>query len=206
MALGAISSLAAGGYTGLTSVGRGRSADALSTEEQAQVQRLRTADQKVRQHEAAHQAAGAGLTGGANFQYVRGPDGRQYAVAGEVSINTSPAGTPEATLAKARQIRAAALAPADPSPQDRAVAAAASLMESQARAEISRKQQEQQDPVSGESQSSSGGGANNPANNVSEVSSRSDSSSRGAQEAVQAYAATVQAVTEALGQAISTFA
>jgi len=203
MALGAISSLAAGGYSGLQGAGRGRSADALSPEEQAQVQRLRTADQKVRQHEAAHQAAGAGLTGGANYQYVRGPDGRQYAVAGEVSINTSPAGTPEATLAKARQIRASALAPADPSPQDRAVAAAASLMESQARAEISKKQQEQQDPATGgEGQLSQGNGGNN----VAPAVSPSGSSSRDAQEAVQAYAATVQAVTEALGQAISTFA
>jgi hypothetical protein len=45
-------------------------------------------------------------------------------------------------MAKAKQIRAAALAPADPSPQDRAVAAAASMMESQARAEIAAKEAE----------------------------------------------------------------
>lgn len=113
-----------------------------SPEEQAQIAKLRSSDQKVRAHEAAHQAAGAGLTGAAHYQYVRGPDGKQYAVAGEVSIDTSPAGTPEATMAKAKQIRAAALAPADPSPQDRAVAAAASMMESQARAEIAAKEAE----------------------------------------------------------------
>ncbi|HEX6736041.1 MAG TPA: putative metalloprotease CJM1_0395 family protein, partial [Azonexus sp.] len=50
----------------------------------------------------------------------------------DVSIDTSPGRTPEETIAKARQIRAAALAPADPSTQDRRVAAAASQMEMQA--------------------------------------------------------------------------
>lgn len=193
MSVGGISSLAAGYYSGAAQLQGGRQgADGLSPEAQAQVQQLKAADQKVRQHEAAHQAAGAGLTGGANYQYVRGTDGRQYAVAGEVSINTSPAGTPEATLAKARQIRAAALAPADPSPQDRAVAAAASLMESQARAEISRKEQEGQ--VDGQG------------NPYVLQAAQSDSRSRGDSEAVRAYAAAAKAVTEALGQAINAFA
>lgn len=198
MSVGAVSSLAAGYYTGATQLrGGGQSADGLSPEAQAQVQQLKAADQKVRQHEAAHQAAGAGLTGGANYQYVRGPDGRQYAVAGEVSINTSPAGTPEATLAKARQIRAAALAPADPSPQDRAVAAAASLMESQARAEISRKQAEE----------GQGGQGNPGKENPSALQAvQANAESRDADQAVRAYAATAEAVTQALGQAISTFA
>ena len=167
-------------------------ADGLSPEQQAQVQKLKATDQKVRQHEAAHQAAGAGLTGGANYQYVRGPDGRQYAVSGEVSINTSPAGTPEATLAKARQIRAAALAPADPSPQDRAVAAAASLMESQARAEVARKQQEEQ------TQGQDGNPALQPVT--------ADDGSRRGDQAARAYAAAAESVVQALGQAVSTFA
>jgi hypothetical protein len=129
-----------------------------SPEEQAQIAKLRSSDQKVRAHEAAHQAAGAGLTGAAHYQYVRGPDGKQYAVAGEVSIDTSPAGTPEATMAKAKQIRAAALAPADPSPQDRAVAAAASMMESQARAEIAAKEAEGTDSNASNLTDSVGGG------------------------------------------------
>ena len=190
MALGAISSGVTGQYAGI-SLARG-GANGLSPEAQAQVQSLKAMDQKVRQHEAAHQAAGAGLTGGANYQYVRGPDGRQYAVSGEVSINTSSAGTPEATLTKARQIRAAALAPADPSPQDRAVAAAASLMESQARAEISRKQQEEQEE----------GGGNASITQAIEA----DSGSSSADQAIQAYAAATEAVTQALGQAINAFA
>jgi hypothetical protein len=110
----------------------------LTPEEQQQVQKLRQIDRKVREHEAAHKAAGAGLTGGAHFEYVRGPDGRQYAVAGEVSIDVSPAQTPEQTIAKAKRIQAAALAPADPSSQDRAVAAQAAQMAAKARTELSR--------------------------------------------------------------------
>jgi hypothetical protein len=189
MTVGGISSLAAGYYTGVSQLkGGSQEGGGLSPEAQAQVQQLKAADQKVRQHEAAHQAAGAGLTGGANYQYVRGPDGRQYAVAGEVSINTSPAGSPEATLAKARQVRAAALAPADPSPQDRAVAAAAALLENQARAEISRKQQEGKDE-----------GPVNPS------ATQADSKSRGENQAARAYAA-AEAVTAAQGQTINAFA
>ncbi len=116
----------------------------LTPEQQQQVQRLRAIDQKVRAHEQAHLSAAAGLAiSGANFQYVRGPDGRQYAVAGEVSIDVSPAQTPEATIDKARRIQAAALAPADPSPQDRAVAAAAAQMAAQAQAEKLRIEREE---------------------------------------------------------------
>jgi hypothetical protein len=48
------------------------------------------------------------------------PDGCDYALGGEVAIDTSAiAGDPEATLRKMEQIRRAALAPANPSGQDR---------------------------------------------------------------------------------------
>jgi hypothetical protein len=83
-------------------------------------------------------AAGAGLTSGANYQYTRGPDGKEYAVAGDVKIDVSPARTPQQTIDKARQIEAASLAPADPSAQDRAVAAQAAQMALQAQTELSR--------------------------------------------------------------------
>lgn len=116
----------------------------LTPEQQQQVERLKAIDQKVRAHEQAHLAAAAGLAiSPAQFQYVRGPDGRLYAVAGEVSIDVSPAQTPEATIDKARRIQAAALAPADPSPQDRAVAAAAAQMAAQAQAEKMRIEREE---------------------------------------------------------------
>ncbi|HEX9083045.1 MAG TPA: putative metalloprotease CJM1_0395 family protein [Holophagaceae bacterium] len=104
------------------------------------VAQLQATDRKVRAHEAAHLAAAGGLArGGAAFSYTQGPDGRSYAVAGEVSIDTSPVqGNPAATLAKAQQIVAAAMAPADPSPQDRSVAAAASAMAAQAQRDLER--------------------------------------------------------------------
>ena len=90
----------------------------LSEEDQRQVQQLKQRDQEVRAHERAHMAAGADLVqGGASFTFERGPDGKMYAVGGEVSIDVSEiSGDPEATIRKAQVIRRAALAPASPSP------------------------------------------------------------------------------------------
>lgn len=110
----------------------------LSPEEQRQVEALKQTDRQVKAHELAHMAAGAGLVRGGSFEYQSGPDNKRYAVGGEVSIDTSPGRTPAETIAKALQIRAAALAPADPSTQDRRVAAAASQMEMQARQELAQ--------------------------------------------------------------------
>jgi SprA-related family len=109
----------------------------LSDEDQKKVKELEKRDQVVRTHEAAHIAAGGQyVKGGATYQYQKGPDGKMYAVGGEVSIDTSPVkGDPQATVAKMETIKAAALAPADPSGQDRAVAAEASQEEAQARQE-----------------------------------------------------------------------
>lgn len=116
----------------------------LETEQQAEIAKLRKRDQEVRTHEQAHIAAAGGIAkGGATFSFQRGPDGKQYAVGGEVNIDTSPvSGNPQATIRKAQQIRAAALAPANPSAQDRAVAASATALEAQARQEIQKEEQE----------------------------------------------------------------
>ncbi|MDH5480417.1 MAG: putative metalloprotease CJM1_0395 family protein [Nitrosomonas sp.] len=107
-------------------------------EVQRQINELRIRDQEVRAHELAHMAAAGGLAkGGPSFEYQRGPDGQLYAVSGEVQIDTSSvSGDPEATLQKAQQIQRAALAPAQPSSQDRSVAIAAAAMAAEARAEI----------------------------------------------------------------------
>jgi len=113
----------------------------LSEDQQRQVGKLKETDRKVRAHEQAHMAAGGALVhGGASYTYDKGSDGRMYAVAGEVSIDVSPGRSPEESLAKAQQIRAAAMAPADPSPQDRRVAAGAARLESGARAEQAKEQ------------------------------------------------------------------
>lgn len=115
----------------------------LTVEEQRQVDALKQTDRQVKSHEQAHMSAGAGLVRGGSFEYQVGPDNKRYAVGGEVSIDTSPGRTPTETIAKARQIRAAALAPADPSTQDRRVAAAASQMELQAQQELAQQASEE---------------------------------------------------------------
>lgn len=113
--------------------------ESLDEKEQAQVDTMRRREQEVVAHEAAHMAAGGGwVTGGPSYSYETGPDGRQYIVGGEVQISTSAESTPEATIRKMEQVQQAALAPADPSPQDRAVAAAASQQEMRARAELTK--------------------------------------------------------------------
>ncbi|MFO7883638.1 MAG: putative metalloprotease CJM1_0395 family protein [Desulfobacteraceae bacterium] len=110
----------------------------LSEQELRLIQELKKTDAAVRRHEMAHIAAGGRyITSGARLEYKKGPDGRNYAVAGEVSIDTSPVpGDPEATAEKMRKVRQAALAPVDPSSQDRAVAAKASAQAIKASAEL----------------------------------------------------------------------
>lgn len=117
----------------------------LSDQQLQVVKQLKSRDSVVRAHEMAHLAAGSGITrGGASFSFQRGPDGVQYAVGGEVNIDASKiAGNPEATLDKALKIHAAALAPLQPSSQDRNVAAKAAQMAVEARAEIQQQTAEQ---------------------------------------------------------------
>jgi SprA-related family len=117
----------------------------LSQAELKQLKELRIRDREVRAHEQAHAAAAGSLAKGSpTFSYQRGPDGQLYAIGGEVQIDTSPvAGDPEATVAKAAKIRRAALAPVQPSQQDRSVAAAASVLEAKARIEIAQKKTEE---------------------------------------------------------------
>ncbi len=124
--------------------GSKKSSGELSSDEQKEVQKLQSADREVKAHEEAHITAGGSLVrGGASFSYSRGPDGKDYAVAGEVQIDSSE--VPDnlrATISKMQQVRAAALAPKNPSGQDRAVASSASAAESKARAELAAKTSE----------------------------------------------------------------
>lgn len=102
------------------------------------IEKLQSRDHQVRAHEMAHVSAGGQyVTSGVNFTYQKGPDGTMYAVGGEVGIDLSPiANNPQATITKMMVVRNAALAPSDPSPQDRAVAGAASRTMSLAQAEL----------------------------------------------------------------------
>lgn len=127
---------------GRTAAANGR-AD-MNTAELVQIRELQQRDRTVRQHEMAHLAASGGLAiSGATYSFQRGPDGVAYAIGGEVRIDVSPGRTPQETIARAATIIAAALAPADPSPQDRAVAAQARQMAQQARQEAAQQQSEQ---------------------------------------------------------------
>lgn len=125
---------------GARKIGGGGSAgdaDGLTEAERAEVQRLQKRDAEVKAHERAHMSAGAGLVrGGATYEYVRGPDGQRYAVGGEVQIDTSPENDPQATILKMQRVKRAALAPAEPSGTDRAVAAQAGRLEAEARARL----------------------------------------------------------------------
>lgn len=112
----------------------------LTAEQELMVEELKARDRQVRSHEAAHMAAGGTLAGAASYSYERGPDGRSYAVGGEVPIELSAGSNPRETIERARQIRAAALAPADPSGQDLRVAAAAEALEMSASLELAQSQ------------------------------------------------------------------
>jgi len=113
--------------------------DTQVTDPTQSIETLAATDRRVRAHEAAHLAASGGLAqSGAKFDLVKGPDGRMYAVGGEVQIDVSPGRTPEETARKAEQIRRAALAPMDPSAQDYRVAAQAAQMLAQAQQELAR--------------------------------------------------------------------
>lgn len=113
------------------------SSEELSSSDKQVITQLQQRDNEVRAHEAAHIAAGgSAVSGGASFTYQEGPDGKLYAIGGEVPISVSPGSSPQDTISVARQIQAAALAPANPSPQDLKVASSAAMMESKARQEL----------------------------------------------------------------------
>jgi len=116
------------------------------------VQQLAARDREVRSHEQAHLSAAGGLAhGGASFKFTQGPDGRHYATSGEVSIDVSPvANDPQATISKAQKITRAALAPANPSQADRAVASRANAMAIEARVELQRAARDDTDAAESE--------------------------------------------------------
>ncbi|AEE13985.1 hypothetical protein Thena_0339 [Thermodesulfobium narugense DSM 14796] len=101
-----------------------------SAQVELQIEQLRKTDQEVRAHEQAHIAASGGLaTSGPNYIYVTGPDGKLYAVGGDVTIDVSPVpNNPDATIQKMQTVIRAALAPAQPSSQDYTVASQAQMV------------------------------------------------------------------------------
>ena len=106
--------------------------------EQQQIEKLKARDTEVRVHEQAHASVGGQYAGSPSYEYQRGPDDTNYAVDGEVQIDVSEIpGDPQATIDKMQTVRAAALAPAEPSSADRAIAADATQKMAAAQAELS---------------------------------------------------------------------
>jgi len=123
-------------------VEKSKSDNKLSPDEERLVSDLQSRDAEVRAHESAHQSGGAS-TGAATFTYQQGPDGKMYAIGGEVSISFQTGSTPQETIANAQAVIASALAPADPSGQDMAVASSAMVMMMKAQQQLSREAQEE---------------------------------------------------------------
>ncbi len=119
-------------------------ADANDPEAQT-IRKLKERDAEVRRHEQAHVAAGgAHVKSGPHYEYQTGPDGKQYAIGGHVQIDVSPVpGDPDATIRKMQTVRAAALAPAEPSGADHSVAASASALEAAARTELAQQRRDE---------------------------------------------------------------
>lgn len=108
-------------------------------QELSQIKELKARDTEVRIHEQAHAAVGGQHAGSPSYEYQRGPDGTNYAIGGEVQIDVSEVpGDPQATIDKMQTVRAAALAPAEPSSADRSIAANATQKLAAAQAELTQ--------------------------------------------------------------------
>lgn len=105
--------------------------------DQQLIKELQLRDREVRAHEQAHAAAGGPYTGAPSYSFEVGPDGKKYAVDGEVSVDLSPIkGDPQATITKLQKVYNAALAPANPSIQDTRVANKAAQLIAEAQSQL----------------------------------------------------------------------
>lgn len=114
----------------------------LTLKEKLDVRQLAQMERSVREHERSHMVAARDLAiSSPNYRLEHGPDGREYAVGGEVNISASTvSGDAQGTIDKALKIERAALAPADPSTKDMQVAAQARAIASKAYRKLSRDQ------------------------------------------------------------------
>lgn len=122
---------------------KGIDGEELTEEEQAEVEDMKDRDAEVRTHENAHKSAGGQYAAAPSYTYETGPDGKRYITDGEVSIDIGEESDPQDTITKMQMVKRAALAPAQPSAQDRQVYAEASQKEAQARQELNEQKQEE---------------------------------------------------------------
>ncbi len=102
------------------------------------IRELINREKEVIAHEQAHKSVGGQYAGAMTYSYTIGPDGRRYISGGEVAINIPATDDPEQMEQALERVKQAALAPANPSPQDQAVAASAAARQQQVRAEIAK--------------------------------------------------------------------
>ncbi len=158
--------------------GEKKTEEANEQEVQAEIQKLKQREQEVIAHEQAHKAVGGQYAGAIQYEYTRGPDSQRYISGGEVSIDTSKEDTPEATIKKMQQIKRAALAPQEPSPQDHQVASDASRKEMQARAELAKERSSGEGDISDKT---------NPNEQEEEGPGRKNSDSEGVSDGVGSH-------------------
>lgn len=123
----------------------------LEQAEQQELRELKKRDRDVKQHELAHASAGGQLSGAPSYQFVTGPDGVRYAISGEVPIKLITDSDPKKTLENMQQVQRAALAPAEPSFQDRKVASQAARIALQARAQLMKQSTTREQPRTSQS-------------------------------------------------------
>lgn len=198
--------------------------DGLNEAEEKLVEKLKQRDREVKAHEQAHARVGGAYAGAPSYTFQQGPDGKRYAVGGEVQIDTAPERTPEATIRKMRVVISAALAPAEPSGQDLRVAQQARSQLSEAQAQLRQQKLEElqggdedSGGVEGASQSSgnepssspnSGNGPSTEASGASDGADNNETDDGGRNEAsrlaIGAYQAAVErgADQQAQGQSL----
>lgn len=116
----------------------------LTQGQKQQISELKARDLEVKVHEQAHIGAAAGLnTSAPNYEYETGPDGKRYAVGGEVNISFVESKDPASNIANAQKMKNAALAPAQPSGQDYSVARHADSIVAQAQKELTQQKMEE---------------------------------------------------------------
>lgn len=175
--------------------------DGLNEAEEKQVQELAKRDREVRAHEQAHARVGGPYAGAPSYTFQQGPDGKRYAIGGEVQIDTSKEKTPQETIRKMQIVIRAALAPAEPSSQDLKVAQLARSQLSEAQAEARQaKADELQGSDEGGETAPAGGPDTEPGGEEASSSGSggdpSDADTRG-REAASAYQSALQRARDA---------
>lgn len=115
----AVAAASAGARTEIRKAEIARDPADLTDAEKQSVDRLRQRDAQVRQEEQAHAGTAGAMAGPIIYEYATGPDGRQYAVGGSVSVRLSnPSGDPAKFAQAAAKLSAAANAAHNPSAAD----------------------------------------------------------------------------------------